>query len=74
VNLCYARALGLIYLTIEYLTEVLKDKGNGLKELLRFKECLLQEYISKDKSLENNELLFSAFIFLSSESYCLLNP
>ena len=72
VRLCYERALELIFLTIEVLPRNPED--NRLRELLRFRELLQQEYIKQGLSIESNQKLFSTLISLSSESYNLLNP
>ena len=77
VNLCHERALELVFLTILYLAESQRYSNsnwekNRLKELLRFKECLQQEYINKEKSFLTNKKLFSTLILFSRESFSLL--
>ncbi len=63
----YARALELIFLTIE----VLEDKRK-LKELLRFKECVQKLYLNPDK--KENERLFNVLILMDKDAFNLLNP
>lgn len=71
VKLCYERALELISITVE--TMLPYSSGNRLHELLRFKECLQKEYISKIFSEDRNKNLFFTLISLSPQSYNLLN-
>lgn len=71
VKLCYERALELIFITIENL--LLCHIDNRIRELLRFKELLQEEYIKEKFSLERNQKLFSTLVSLSPESYNLLN-
>lgn len=68
VNLCYERAFELTDLTIA------DNKWKGkLKELLRFREYLAEQYIIKNKSAKINDQIYNGLILLSPESYNMLN-
>ena len=64
VNNCYERAFELLDLTIS-----LTIKKNLLKELLRFREMLAIQYISKQKNIKINQKLFKVLLFMNKESY-----
>lgn len=68
VNNCYERALELLDITASQ-----TENKNKLKELLRFREILSLEYISKEKNLDLNKKLLQTLISLDKESYKLLN-
>jgi len=64
---CYERALELTDLTIDD-----EKWQRRRKELLRFRECLAELYISDKKSLKVNNQLYHGLISLSVEAYNLL--
>ena len=68
VNLCYERAFELTDLTIAD-----KKWQSRLKELLRFREYLAEQYIIKNKSTKINDQLYKGLISLTPESYNMLN-
>ena len=67
VKNCYEKALELIDLTVA----VLVNK-KVLREILRFREVLAQEYINDKKNIELNRKLFFVLLSLSKDSYNLL--
>ncbi len=69
VNLCYERAFELIYLTV-----AISKNYNFLREFLRFKELLAEQYIASKKDLKKNERLQKVLISLNSEAFNLLYP
>jgi hypothetical protein len=68
VNLCYERAFELTDLTIADL----KWQGS-LKELLRFREYLAEQYFNKEKNLKINHKISAGLIALVPESYNMLH-
>lgn len=66
---CYERALELLDLTVSVV-----KRGNLIKELLRFREVLCEEYLKKNKSIKKHEIMLKVLISLNSESFNLLNP
>ena len=63
VRRCYERALELIYLTI-----VVARRFHRLRELLRFKEALL-EVCTKKPTLRINRILFRTLILMDGEAW-----
>ena len=61
---CYERAFELLDLTIS----ITRNK-NKLKELLRFREMLAIQYVSKEKHIRKTEQLFNVLISLDKHSY-----
>ena len=68
VNLCYERAFELTDLTIADL----KWQGS-LKELLRFREYLAEQYHNEKKDLKINEQLSYGLVSLTPESFNMLH-
>jgi len=68
VDNCYERAFELLDITIS-----VTGRKNKLKELLRLREVLSSQYISKRKDLNINKQLLKALILLDKDSYNLLN-
>ena len=64
VNNCYERAFELLDLTVS-----LTKKKNKRREFLRLREVIASQYISHQKSLKTNELIFQALLLLNPESY-----
>ncbi|PIU65758.1 MAG: hypothetical protein COS84_06505 [Armatimonadetes bacterium CG07_land_8_20_14_0_80_40_9] len=64
---CYERAFELLDLTISLTT-----RKNLLKELLRFREMLAVQYISKQKDIALNQKLFNVLLSLDKDSYNIL--
>lgn len=69
VRNCYERALELLDLTISMI-----KKENLIKELLRFREVLCEEYLKKNKSIKKHEIMLKVLISLNRESFNLLYP
>ena len=69
VTNCYERAFELLDLTIS-----LTARKNLLRELLRFREILAIQYISKEKDVEMNRRLFDVLLSLNKDSYNLQSP
>ena len=67
VKNCYERAFELLDLTIS-----ISKRRNLLKELLRFREMLASQYISKQKDINLNQKLFNVLLSLSKDSYKIL--
>jgi len=65
---CYERALELIWLTA-----MTVDRFHRRRELLRFKEVLLQVYTEGITEAENRQL-FHTLILMSGEAWRSLNP
>ena len=63
-NNCYERAFELLDLTISVVT-----RRSLLKELLRFREMLATQYISKEKDNLLNQKLFDVLLSLNKDSY-----
>jgi len=68
VNLCYERAFELTDLTIADI----KWKGS-LRELLRFREYLAEQYYNVDKDLKINEKISHGLISLIPDSFNMLH-
>ena len=64
VNDCYERAFELLDLTVS-----LTEKRNKRREFLRLREVIAAQYISHQKSLKTNKLIFQALLLLNPESY-----
>jgi hypothetical protein len=69
VRECYERAMELLDLTIS-----ISLKRSKRKELLRFREVLGFEYLSKEKKVSRIEALTKTLILLDKEAFNLLNP
>ena len=63
-NLCLERALELVFLKIDNL-----KKSSYLKEFLRLKEFIAEQYINKKKKRKDLEQLFKATISLDGEAF-----
>ncbi len=63
VKRCYERALELIYLTV-----VTTHRFHRLRELLRFKEALLDAYSMKP-TLRVNRILFQTLMLMDGEAW-----
>ncbi|PIP12195.1 MAG: hypothetical protein COT45_00530 [bacterium (Candidatus Stahlbacteria) CG08_land_8_20_14_0_20_40_26] len=63
-NNCYERAFELLDLTISVVT-----RRSLLKELLRFREMLATQYISKEKDNLLNQKLFDVLLSLNKDGY-----
>ena len=68
VNDCYERAFELLDLTVSLI-----DKKNKRKEFLRLREVIASQYISEEKDLGTNELIFQSLLLLNPESYAMEN-
>jgi hypothetical protein len=63
VQHCYERALELLDLTITI------AKGNFLRELLRFRELLAENYFKNFFNLEENQILYQVLISLNKRAF-----
>jgi len=66
---CYERAFELLDLTISVTTD-----EHRLKELLRFREMLGLQYISKEKDIEINGKLLKVLLSLDKNAYEVISP
>ncbi|MFN3533553.1 MAG: hypothetical protein ACK41Q_13765 [Candidatus Brocadia sp.] len=68
VTNCYERAFELLDLTVSIV-----KKENLLREMLRLREVIGNEYVKKKRDLRTTETILKVLISLDSESYNLLN-